>query len=123
MENSVIQIVSEILQPRPVKIEETAQFKGVLHKDILSAYDYWLNYLRLLVKEPILIEITQGLQDDGVDLVIRFLKSDTTVGLQVKSYLDLTKPTFQQEGHGSNNSIKKAQSLKITHNSLWRSEQ
>lgn len=112
MEQSIIDIITEILQPTQAKSDDTRQFKGVPHDNILEAYRYWLEYLRLLIKDPYLVEITQGLQDAGVDLVIKFLKSDMKIGLQVKSYQDLKRKNFQQEvmsqiSHSKKHGLKK----------------
>lgn len=97
MKSSTVSIITDILQPTQSKTEETKQFKGVPHDNILYAYKYWLEYLRLLIREPFTIEILQGLQDAGVDLIIKFLKSGSKIGIQVKSYQDLNRPNFQQE--------------------------
>lgn len=96
MKSSIIDIITKILEPDQAKIADTKQFKGVPHVKILEAYRYWLEYLKLLIKEPYTVEILQGLQDAGVDLVIKFLKSDVKIGLQVKSYQDLQQEDFQQ---------------------------
>jgi len=97
MKSSIIDVITETLHPTPSKVEDTKQFKGVPHDDILNAYKYWLEYLRLLIREPYTVEILQGLQDAGVDIIIKFLKSNSKIGIQVKSYQDLNRPMFQQE--------------------------
>ena len=97
MKSPIIDLITEILHPTPSKVEDTKQFKGVPHDDILNAYKYWLEYLRLLIREPYTVEILQGLQDAGVDIIVKFLKSNLKIGIQVKSYQDLNRPMFQQE--------------------------
>ncbi len=88
-------LISEILTPPPLPTKQTDQFKGVPHDEILYAFKYWIEYLKLLLPEPISAEIQQGRQDEGVDLVVKFLSSEKKVGLQVKSYNEIKSETFQ----------------------------
>lgn len=97
MDENVVQIISDLLDPPSAKVEQTSKFKGVRHDDIVVAYKYWLEYFKLLIKEPFVLEITQGLQDDGVDLLIHFLKSETKVGLQIKSHNDVNEQKFREK--------------------------
>lgn len=96
LSQALVQVITDLLDPPPVGVERTKQFKGVAHDEILYAYKYWLEYLKLLVKEPFAVEIIQGQQDEGVDLIINFLASDTKLGLQVKSYNDINDQKFRE---------------------------
>lgn len=97
MSQALVQVITDLLDPPPVAVERTKQFKGVPHDEILFAYKYWLEYLKLLVKEPFAVEIIQGQQDEGVDLVINLLVSNTKLGLQVKSYDNISDQQFRQK--------------------------
>ena len=50
-------LISEILTPPPLPTKQTDQFKGVPHDEILYAFKYWIEYLKLLLPEPISAEI------------------------------------------------------------------
>lgn len=88
-------LISDILIPPSLPTKQTSQFKGIPHDEILYAYKYWIEYLKLLLPEPMSIEILQGRQDEGVDLVVKFLSSGKKIGLQVKSYAEIKQDTFQ----------------------------
>ena len=97
MVENIVKIINDLIDPPTANITETSNFEGVPHDDILEAYQYWLQYLKLLVKEPFTIQIIQGQQDEGVDLVLEFLNSDKKIGLQVKSYNDLKQENFREK--------------------------
>ena len=88
-------LISDLLNPPSLPIKQTSQFKGIPHDEILYAYKYWIEYLKLLLPEPVSVEILQGQQDEGVDLVVKFLSSEKKVGIQVKSYNEIKNETFQ----------------------------
>lgn len=94
---SLNKMIFEILQPTPIKDNAILKkFKTISHENVLSAYSHWLESLKLLSADPYLIEIIQGLHDEGVDLIIKFLQSGNKIGLQVKSYGDIEEKTFSQ---------------------------
>lgn len=97
MTNNLINAIRDLLDPYQISVEDTSRFVGVPHDEILEAYEYWLQYLKLLIKEPFTIQIIQGLQDEGVDLILEFLKSDKKIGLQVKSHNDLKDKKFREK--------------------------
>ena len=84
------------MDPYRISDKDTSGFIRVPHDEILYAYEYWLQYLKLLVKEPFTIQIIQGLQDEGVDLILECLKSNKKIGLQVKSHSDLKNNEFRK---------------------------
>ena len=97
MTNNLINAIRDLLDPYQISVEDTSRFIEVPHDEILEAYEYWLQYLKLLIKEPFTIQIIQGLQDEGVDLILEFLKSNKKIGLQVKSYNDLKNEKFREK--------------------------
>ena len=92
-----LQALNDILDVPPRSIEATLQFNRVAHDQILFAYRYWSDYLKLLIKEPVDIQIIQGQQDEGVDLIIYFKTSAIKIGLQVKSYNDIKDEKFREK--------------------------
>lgn len=91
IKDSLTKTISDLLAPYQTSIENPSGFAEVPHDEILKAYEYWLQYLKLLVKEPFTTQITHGLQDDGVDLILTSLNTDKKIGFQVKSYNDLNR--------------------------------
>lgn len=96
MADNFVKTISDLLDPYQIPDKDTSGFVGVPHDEILYAYEYWLQYLKLLVKEPFTIQITQGPQDEGADLILRCLNSNKEIGLQVKSYMDLNDKEFRK---------------------------
>jgi len=92
-----IKVISDLLDPYQTSVKDTSKFSGVPHDEVLYAYEYWLQYLKLLVNEPFTIQIIQGQQDDGVDLILEFLNSDKKIGLQAKSHNDLKNEKFREK--------------------------
>ena len=95
MRDNLVKTISYLLDPYPMSIKDTSRFVGVQHEEILKAYEYWLQYLKLFVKEPFTTQIIQGLQDEGVDLILKFLNTDKKIGFQVKSHNDLKSKEFR----------------------------
>lgn len=93
--DNLAKTISDLLDPYQVSIKDTSGFVGVPHDEILEAYVYWLQYLKLLVNEPFTTQIIQGLQDEGVDLILKSLSTDKKIGFQIKNHNDLKDKEFR----------------------------
>lgn len=94
MTNDFVKTIIDLLNPYQLS-RNTSGFAGVPHDEILEAYRDWLQYLKLLVKEPFTIQFTQGLQDEGVDVILECLNSNKKIGFQIKSHNDLKDEKFR----------------------------
>lgn len=97
MRNPYLEDILKLLDPPAVPVEQTSKFKGVAHDKILYAYKNWIEYLKLLIREPISVEIIQGQQDEGVDLIVTYLVSNMKIGLQVKSNNEIVNDDFRSK--------------------------
>jgi hypothetical protein len=82
-----------------VKLAEndgTSKLKGISHDKLCEAFEYWISQTRTLFGEVVLIEKLQSLQDAGVDVAIYFPESKFRIGIQVKTWNDITKKDFKR---------------------------
>lgn len=87
-------IVSRIFDIPSAKPEDTKFFRTVTHEEACEAFRYWLEQMRIVLAEPVNITITQSLRDDGIDVLLAFLKSKVKFGFQIKSYNDIREKDF-----------------------------
>jgi hypothetical protein len=76
----------EMLQVSPVSAEQTRILRDESHEELCKAFEYWFNQLRLLFgRQPVEILITQGLHDEGVDLLVQTADARTKLGMQISA--------------------------------------
>jgi len=89
-----LNIVNKIFDIHSAKLEDTKAFQTINHEDGCEAFRYWLEQMRIVLDEPVNVNITQSLRDDGVDVLLVFLKSKVKFGFQIKSDNDVHKKDF-----------------------------
>jgi hypothetical protein len=91
-----LDLIDGIFNCGGVSTEETKAFQNISHEGLCQAFQYWLEQMRIIMGEPVNIVITQSLRDEGIDVLIEFLKSKVKIGFQIKSYNDVQQKTFTQ---------------------------
>jgi hypothetical protein len=86
-----------MLQVQPAVPERTHAFLETKHEELCLALLSWFNQLLLLFGDVVQVAITQGLHDEGVDLLVEQLSTHKRIGLQVKSYFDISEKDFHQK--------------------------
>jgi len=89
-------LVDRIFNCKGAFTDETKFFQGISHEALCQALQYWLEQMRITISEPINIVITQSLRDEGIDVLLEFLKSKVKIGFQIKSYNDINQKDFTQ---------------------------
>jgi hypothetical protein len=89
-------LVDRIFNCKGAYTDETRRFQGISHEALCQAFQYWLEQMRITISEPINIVITQSLRDEGIDVLLEFLKSKVKIGFQIKSYNDINQKEFTQ---------------------------
>lgn len=86
--------LSSILQV-PLGMEEsTSVFEGISHGNLCSAFQYWVDQVKMLLGEPVEVKITQSLRDDGIDIIVELLQTEQKIGIQVKNWRDINSSDF-----------------------------
>jgi hypothetical protein len=91
-----LSLVDRIFNCKGTYTDETRRFQGISHEALCQALQYWLEQMRITISEPINIVITQSLRDEGIDVLLEFLKSKVKIGFQIKSYNDINQKEFTQ---------------------------
>lgn len=86
-----------LFQVKLASQEETNSLQHVSHDDICNALEYWVNQCTLIFGDVVLAQRVQGLRDDGVDVLVQFVRSVVKIGFQVKSYGDVSLSDFTQK--------------------------
>jgi hypothetical protein len=91
-----LDLIDRIFNCKGTFTDETKVFQSISHEALCQAFQYWLEQMRITISEPINIAITQSLRDEGIDVLLEFLKSKVKLGFQVKSYNDINQKDFTQ---------------------------
>jgi hypothetical protein len=78
-------------------VADTSRLFKVHHEKLVEAFQYWFEQIKLVFGEPIMIRNLQGLNDAGVDILFELPNSDLKIGIQIKSWYDISEKMFPKK--------------------------
>ena len=94
---NIDQRVDRIFDLERQSVESTEIFKKYGHEQLIHILRQWIDYLKITFGYYSTTKITQGMRDQGVDLLLEFPSIGLKYGFQVNSHGDIAKKDFSKK--------------------------
>lgn len=93
----ILQKLVILLNVKPASVDDTAIFSELNQEELEDAFEYWFTQSTMVFGEVGKMERTHSLKEAGIDLCFNLINSKYKIGIQIKTFGDITDKYFSSK--------------------------